>query len=385
MDGERSGVRDDGGPEASAGRYLDLRRAGVFLLLRRVQGVVRSDSREVREVTSSPGGDSPAKVYANQGSSRAVESGQGPSLWSRFTWSRALFAVLLLNLVWTASLFICPFTVPPGSFVNQVGGANLVDHEAIWETFPLYARVVYTIGDAQCHQLWYRSFMLNGNQMPIDERMTSMYLFANLGLLATIFARPSTSTGQVMLNALPEFLRRRLARLGVDRAGALVIARRKRKDEPTDWVAPDFDEVGYMRTEIQAAKTAVLTIAWAAVGAIVSFLLYSVNAALAFFAGIGVAFGLYYVLPYLGIAVKGFKRRDWTGHGITYFFSWLAFWILLLNPPFGDFTTPTIQAISVSPVHTGYTGYLSCLPLVGGAVTVPLTLGNDSVYVLFRA
>ena len=153
-----------------------------------------------------------------------MESGEGPSLWSRFTWSRALFAVLLLNLVWTGSLFICPFTVPPGSFVNQVGGANLVDHEAIWETFPLYARVVYTIGDAQCHQLWYRSFMLNGNQMPIDERMTSMYLFANLGLLATIFARPSTSTGQVMLNALPEFLRRRLVRLGVDRAGALVIA-----------------------------------------------------------------------------------------------------------------------------------------------------------------
>src|SRR5436309_14455163 len=52
MDGERSGVRDDGGPETSAGRYLDLRREDVLLLLRRVQGVVRSDSREVREVTS---------------------------------------------------------------------------------------------------------------------------------------------------------------------------------------------------------------------------------------------------------------------------------------------------------------------------------------------
>src|SRR5205823_4677184 len=103
-------------------------------------------------------------------------------------------------------------------------GANLVDHENIWETFPLYARFVYTVGDAQCHQLWYRSFLLNGNQMPIDQRMTSMYLFANLGLLAAIFARPSTSTGQVMLNALPEFLRRRLWKFGPDRAGALVLA-----------------------------------------------------------------------------------------------------------------------------------------------------------------
>src|SRR5205809_7766244 len=107
------------------------------------------------------------------------------------------------------------------------------------------------------------------------------------------------------------------------------MARRKRKDEPTDWVAPDFDEVGYMRTEIQAAKTAVLTIAWAAVGAIVSFLRYSVNAALAFFAGSGVAFGLYYVLPYPGRAVKGLKRREGTGHAITYVFSWLPLWTSL--------------------------------------------------------
>src|SRR5207245_4259995 len=105
----------------------------------------------------------------------------------------------------------------------QVVAVGRVDHENIWEAFPSYARVVYTIGDAQCHQLWYRSFLLNGNQMPIDQRMTSMYLFANLGLLAAIFARPSTSTGQVMLNALPEFLRRRLWKFGPDRAGALVL------------------------------------------------------------------------------------------------------------------------------------------------------------------
>jgi uncharacterized membrane protein len=147
-----------------------------------------------------------------------------PSLWTRLTWSRALFALLVVNLVWTASLFLCPFLVPPGSFANTVGGANLVDHESTWETFPLYARVVYTIGDAQCHQIWYRSFSLNGNQLPIDQRMTSMYVFASLGLLAAAFARPSTSTGAVMVSALPEFLRRRLARLGPDRAATVLLA-----------------------------------------------------------------------------------------------------------------------------------------------------------------
>jgi len=146
------------------------------------------------------------------------------ALWSRVTWSKALFGLLVLNLVWTASLFICPLTMPPGSTPSQlVGGANVIDHESLWETFPLYDRIVYTIGDAQCHQLYYRSFWLNGNQMPIDERMTSMYVFANLGVLAAIFAQPSTSTGQVMLNALPRFLSRRLGRLGTERAGGAIV------------------------------------------------------------------------------------------------------------------------------------------------------------------
>jgi len=145
------------------------------------------------------------------------------ALWARLTWSKALFGVLIVNVAWTASLFISPFLVSPGSFANQVGGANVIDHENIWATFPLYPRIVYTIGDAQCHQLFYRSFWLNGNQMPIDERMTSMYIFASLGVVAAMFARPSTSTGQVMLDALPAFLRRRLAKLGTERAGAAIV------------------------------------------------------------------------------------------------------------------------------------------------------------------
>lgn len=144
-------------------------------------------------------------------------------VWSRLTWSKGLFALLLLNLVWTASLFIGPYTVPPGSFANAEGGANLVDHADIWAGFPLPARIIYTVGDAQCHQLYYRSFWLNGNQMPIDQRMTAMYVFANLGLIAAVFARPSTVTGTVMANALPEFLRSRLSRTSPERVTILLL------------------------------------------------------------------------------------------------------------------------------------------------------------------
>ena len=162
------------------------------------------------------------------------------------------------------------------------------------------------------------------------------------------------------------------------------MARRKKKEEEADWVPPEFDEVGYMRQEMEGARAAVFTIAWAVVGAIVSALLFAVYAPLAFFAGIAVGFGLYFYLPIVGVKADAFKRRDWIGHGITYFFSWLAIWIILLNPPFGDYTDPTIQGISVSPSHLGYNGTLLCILPVGGTVTVP-SPGDTSLEILFRA
>jgi len=161
------------------------------------------------------------------------------------------------------------------------------------------------------------------------------------------------------------------------------MARRKRKDDTPDWVAPDFDEVGYMRREIEGARAAVATIAWAVIGALVGFALYSVLPVLAFFGGIAVGFGMYFIFPLLGFKTESFKRRDWIGHGVTYFFSWLAFWIILLNPPFSDHTPPTIQGISLSPYHSGYVGDLSCLSASVGSVTMGAV--NNSLYILFRA
>ncbi len=144
-------------------------------------------------------------------------------LWRRLTWSKPLFGLLSLNTLWTLSLFLAPFTIPPGSFAFQMGAANQIDHWDIWRTFWIYPQAVYAFGDIQCHQMWTRSLWLNGNQMPIDARMTSMYLFANFGLLAAALSPRSPSTGQVMLGALPEALRRYLARFGPERGSAILV------------------------------------------------------------------------------------------------------------------------------------------------------------------
>src|SRR5437879_8303606 len=111
------------------------------------------------------------------------------------------------------------------------------------------------------------------------------------------------------------------------------MARRKRKDDEPDWVAPDFDEVGYMRRELEGARAAVATIGWAVIGALVAFALYSVLPVLAFFAGIAVGAGMYFVFPLTGIKTEAFKRRDWHGTGCPYFFSRLMIWYMLSHPP----------------------------------------------------
>src|SRR2546430_17328224 len=87
----------------------------------------------------------------------------------------------------------------------------------------------------------------------------------------------------------------------------------------------------------------------------------------------------------IGNNIDPSKRRDCPSHEITYFFSWFAFWILLLNPPFGDFTNPTIQAVSVSPLYPGYTVDKSCLHLVAGAVTIKMIPAITTTHIVFRA
>src|SRR5438309_9147861 len=134
-------MRDDGGPKAGRGQ-LRGGRSDLLLLLARLQGHVRPQSREVRQVTRHIC-DSAAKIYPGSILLHAVSHGEGlrSVLWTRLTWSRALFAVLVLNVAWTASLFLCPFTVAPVSFVHQLAGAHCVDHQNIWVTSPLYAGV----------------------------------------------------------------------------------------------------------------------------------------------------------------------------------------------------------------------------------------------------
>ena len=129
-----------------------------------------------------------------------------------------------------------------------------------------------------------------------------------------------------------------------------------KRDKAASWQEPEFDEVKFMRTEMRAARATIAVVLWTLPAAALSYgLTLAGVAVVAFFTGIGMLFLLKWVLPILKVDTSEYKRKDWIGHGLTFFFSWLAFWILLLNPPFADLTSPTIYGVTVdgNPVSCG--------------------------------
>ncbi len=164
------------------------------------------------------------------------------------------------------------------------------------------------------------------------------------------------------------------------------MARRRKGEDVADWVPPTFDEVEFMRREIGAAKASVVSVVYAIPVALASYAMTVARlpGVVAFFAGLGLISLLYYLMPLIGIDTSKYKRKDWLGHGSIVFFSWLAFWILLLNPPFGDFTRPDISNVAVASAASPGAPALTCKSLFPGDNT-PFSKGaNSTLYVTFR-
>ena len=147
-------------------------------------------------------------------------------MWAQMKWSRPLLFLFGLDLFWVVSIFLAPATIAPGTFSFTVGRANVVDHWDLYSTdaFNWYAKVVYVLGDAECHQLWYRSLWINGNQMPVDARDTSLYIYGLFGLFWAMMTPAAITTSAGVVNAFPPRVRQWARRVGPVPFTALVVA-----------------------------------------------------------------------------------------------------------------------------------------------------------------
>jgi hypothetical protein len=120
--------------------------------------------------------------------------------------------------------------------------------------------------------------------------------------------------------------------------------RKKEKvEEGYEFKMPEFDEEEYLRKEVRDSKALFVTFGYAVLIGFVSFGLSFLDIALAALVGFIAIVFLRHLYPLVKVDTTKLEKKQWAGNIIMYLFAWLAVWILLTNPPFSDFASPTIK------------------------------------------
>lgn len=132
------------------------------------------------------------------------------------------------------------------------------------------------------------------------------------------------------------------------------------KDAGSDgynFVPPDFDEDAFIHKEMVAFKTTSILFVWAIIAAAAAWAVFRLlkgDFKSAWPASIAVcaAFGLALKPLFRRFTdISHFKRGNWVGTGILFFFCWLAFFTVALNVPLSDDSPPQVMVAADPPVQ----------------------------------
>lgn len=121
-----------------------------------------------------------------------------------------------------------------------------------------------------------------------------------------------------------------------------------------DFQPPKFDEDAFVHREMVSFRTTAILFAWGIIAALLSWIGYTAldGAQSAWYLGLLICavfgYALKFLFPRLGADIAHFKRKDWFGTGALFFFTWLSFFLVAVNPPLGDHSPPQIE-MALSP------------------------------------
>jgi hypothetical protein len=124
----------------------------------------------------------------------------------------------------------------------------------------------------------------------------------------------------------------------------------KKEEEEYEFIPPEFDEKEFLKKEIKDTKVSLTTIAIAVIFGIVAGGIAEISRSLvapALLIGFGGAISLKYIYQILKIDVSHFQKKNWLGAVGSFFFTFLAVTVLLINVPFADFANPTVDKVIV--------------------------------------
>ena len=123
----------------------------------------------------------------------------------------------------------------------------------------------------------------------------------------------------------------------------------EQEKEEKEYKPPEFDKKEFMKTEINVAKGTIYSIILSVLFGVLAFVVMPyAGAAVGLLLGV-VGIGLLWIfLPMMKVDIESFKIMHWLGIIGSYFFLFLAIWVLLCNPPFSDRAPPDIKNIQIS-------------------------------------
>lgn len=129
------------------------------------------------------------------------------------------------------------------------------------------------------------------------------------------------------------------------------------KDEDYEFIPPDFDEDAFIHREMVSFRTTTILFVWGILAAAVSYFVFRAvdGAKVGWLTGLAIAavfgYALKWLYPRFKADVKHFGRREWLGTGFLFFFTWLAFFLIAINPPLSDFAPPRVDLHAAPPVQ----------------------------------
>ncbi len=139
------------------------------------------------------------------------------------------------------------------------------------------------------------------------------------------------------------------------------MAKKRRKDreeaeEEYEFTPPEFDEKEFLLKEIFDTRVVMFTVLFGVIFGVVAGLITITDNSLAGVAFLVVVVGMI-ALRWLYLLVKidttKFLKKNWLGNIGTFFFTFLAIWILLINQPFADFAHPTVTNATIWVANPG--------------------------------
>ena len=121
--------------------------------------------------------------------------------------------------------------------------------------------------------------------------------------------------------------------------------RQEEDDAEEEFGPPPFNEKEFYRGELSTAKATIIAALWGVLIALVSTGIYAATRDFSYglAAGVVAAIVLKPLLDRLNVATGDWGITKWLGTGFSYFACWLAFWVVLVNPPVMDLSAPTLK------------------------------------------